>query len=322
MIYKISRPDPRTKEDLLTIEAREKFDSTKLSKYQDCPRGYLLTYELGLRSQSSDKFALEWGSAVHEGIEHLYNNGFTKEQADVAYEIALNYLLNSGVDLGHSKKNLTSLQATFYEYIAEYPNELLHNTVLETEMGAVIPLDPETDDLFYLKMDTVLQDNITGRICSIDHKTSSWYASMWEKQWKTAFQPFTYNLAMRILYSPEIPTQVIMNGILYSKKDTPTFHRVVTNRDPLQALSFIKYWISRIREDRKIFFNTGPEENYLRAFPIGSACKFCPHGDLCFHKNPVQLLQKPPMAYEIEYWDPERADIKTPEECQKKLQKP
>ena len=60
-------------------------DSTKIQSFMDCPRGFFFSYILGWRKEEPS-IHLIFGSAWHDAMEHLANNGYGKASVEEAYE--------------------------------------------------------------------------------------------------------------------------------------------------------------------------------------------------------------------------------------------
>ena len=141
-------------------------DGSKIKAYQECARKYFYEYVLGWRSTYPSNHLI-FGSAWHEALAHLYDNGFTAEDANVAFrDLFLPYyrqFIDPGDDdLYHPKTPERALLALAY-YAAVHRHDLSENDILEydgkklIEIGGQVSISNEYTVAF--KQDTIMKNN-------------------------------------------------------------------------------------------------------------------------------------------------------------------
>lgn len=297
-------------------------DSTKIQNYIESPRKFFFNHVIGLRGDTPN-IHLEYGKAMHEGLEVLQLGGYSSDACGEAstkfLECFKEAFPNEAEWSIFDPKTPTRAIEALFEYAREY--DFRDEKVLYTEIAGAMPISMEKSRAIHFKQDTILlkRDGFWSR----EHKTASRFGLTWEKQWHTKFQIGTYALALFILkdflqenFGLHGIQGVEINGVAFQKKETK-FLRVPIYRTEEQLDRYLgdaNYWWDKIEEDFELLAETSPSDKIMRAFPCGGegCTRFgCLYSELCsLWLNPLQHIERPPTGFKVEYWDPSRLEEK------------
>lgn len=288
-------------------------DSSKLECYQTCERLFFFTHVLGLRAAYTNH-NLAFGDAWHQGMEVLYQIGYTKEglkAAFAAFEKAYDTYYENSISFDHERapKNKANAFLAFNQYVECYKTD--NFKVIDIEAAGRVPIDDEGHELVY-RLDTILEDS-QGLIFSYEHKTGSALFSWYLQHWKTKIQVGTYTHALQTIYGHRTK-HIIIDAVLF-KKSQNEFYRIPV---PLSKIDYA-HWreqvlttIRRVERDFQLLADATPNDEILACFPkrTPSCVKYnriCPMYNICFNNvNPLRWAKALPSDYTREYWNPEK----------------
>ena len=300
-------------------------DSTKIQSFMKCPRMYFFEYVLGWRPDEPN-IHFVFGSAWHEVMEHFAIHGMAPEQIEAAFskfEEIYRTSFSPFLDDQNGAKTPANALRALVMYAKKYARDAEEFQVLETEVAGSVLVDHY--QLFF-KIDTIIQDKQTGRINSLEHKTTSSFSPMWLNQWRQKFQVGAYAYALRCLYEPDAVDSIIINGACIrpepaikqngepraNARDTE-FTRVPIRMSSGKVRDWITqatYWLEYIDGEFQALEACDEDEPVLHAFPKNTeSCvnygKPCPFLDFCVAKpNPLQYGDAMPVGMRREFWDP------------------
>lgn len=287
-------------------------DPSKVQSFTDCPRGYFFSYVLGWRRDESN-IHLVFGSAWHEAMEHLYNNGLNMKEVDIAFqkflEIYREGFPNDITDKERAPKNPEHVLKGLVKYVTEYRSYDKDIEVLYTEVAGTVPI--REDRLIHTKTDVVLRD-VDG-IWSHEHKTTGRNSEPWRNKWELILQVGTYAHLLNASFPNEHVEGVKINGAVFTKSRGVEFMRIPVRKTPLdmqQYLWEINHWMDQIEWNFIELSKCSPDDDVMTAFPKNaqSCSKFgCKYPGLCSAwQNPLKRCSQPPPGYKVEWWDPRR----------------
>ena len=309
-------------------------DATKIKCFMECPRKYFFEYTLGWRP-SGTNIHLIFGSAWHEALAYLYTNSFSFEHIKIAFhEHFLPYYRKSIFEVDDDiytpktpKRAYLALAyyAQMRELFIKDFRVIYHEGTPMVEIGGTIDLSDNHKMSF--KMDTIGTYN--GGIVSLEHKTgsSTWN---WNLQWYLNMQMGIYTHVLNCLYDPAEVRGIIVDGTFFKKtKDNPKTNA----KDPYRHFDFLDVpvymgkpamnqwlnntidWINSICNEFNNLALCHDSEPVMKAFPMNTTgCTNwfgCQYHDYCrAWANPLQHCEKPPIGYDIDFWNPLEEEIK------------
>lgn len=311
-----------------TVDTHRVQDATKIKAFMKCPRFYFYSYVLGWRPEEPS-IHLVFGSAWHEAMEYLMLHGLSAESIEGAYslfETEYRKTYDPSMDLLNEPKTPANALRALVLYARNYKNDHLDFEVLHTEVAGSVLIG---DDPLFFKIDTVVRDKVTGRISSLEHKTTTSFSSFWLHQWRQNFQVGTYTYALRTWYSNENvdgviingamikpPPRVKLNGELYANSRDCEFQRVPARMNETKVNDWVSqaaYWLAYIKAEFEALASCHPDDDVMRAFPkVTESCtqygKPCPYIDFCVSQpNPLRYGNEVPIGMAVEHWDPREA---------------
>ena len=285
-------------------------DSSKLTTYMDCPRKYFWEYMLSWRSDAPNNHLI-FGTAWHDAMEHLLNNGYEDENVFDAFELFLKsyreHFPESSDEL-YSPKTPTNALRALGLYCEQYQRDRHEFETLYTEIAGTVPINE--DQVLHFRMDSICRDT-QGRIFSLEHKTGSRNSRFWTDQWALGIQAGTYTHVMNCLYDPATVWGVRINGTFFAKRNI-TFARVPVRKtlDHMKSwLWNVAWWADQIRWQQDLLAKCSAGDQVMTAFPMqpGNCTKYfgCAYHDFCqAWPNPLTHADDLPPGYIIDRWDP------------------
>ncbi|MBW8034171.1 MAG: PD-(D/E)XK nuclease family protein [Planctomycetes bacterium] len=296
------------------IEVHQTFgvvDASKLKKLMSCPRDFFYTHVLGWQMEGFNiNFA--FGSAWHSGQEVIQSKGSTAEVVQEAYEA---FILKLQQDTGLPLENLTQIHVsknpeTALKGLAEYA-AIWKDDPKETMYVEIAGTAPISDDrIFHVKLDTIKRRKNTGKIFSLEHKTTTRFSDSWQEKWQYDFQVGAYDHFLKCLFEPSEVEGVVINGAVFNKnkRQFPRFPIIITPEMWEMWIYEANHWWNYLEMNMRHLYETSPSDRVMVAFPRNSeSCsKFgCNHPQLCTMKaNPLQRMDTPPFGYCKKFWDP------------------
>lgn len=296
------------------IEYHETFDvldSSKIQAFMDCPRGFFFSYVLGLRKDEPN-IHLVFGTAWHEAMEHILNNGKSIDSVKDAFDLFMESYLKeySFAMIDQFASGVTKTPDNAMEYLIRYVQSWRNEEfeVLFTEIAGAVPL---SEDLWlWLKMDAVIRDE--QGIWSLEHKTTGRNSTAWRDSWSRKVQTGSYTHGLNCGFGEEAQG-VIINGLITTKE--PQFLRIPVRRRGADMMSWlweVKHYIGQMHWNFLELSKCTPDDIIMTAFPRNteSCCKYgCKFPDLCsMWQNPLAKFDPEhlPIGYKREYWDPRK----------------
>ena len=282
-------------------------DSTKLKAFMICPRLFFYNYVLGWIPEHPNVH-LEFGSAWHEAMEHLLNNGYSDESVAEAYLKFFTYYrkyFTEADDLDNGAKEPGNAMQALMEYVDYYKHD--NFDVLYTEIAGSVPVTEEFDLTF--KIDGIIRDDDGIKV--LEHKTASQDSDANRKQWLLNVQPGTYCHALYCLY-PETQVYGAVINITVLRKKGNLFQRVPIRmgRDQMAVWQFNAEWyLNLIKHNFQCLSECSLDDHIMRAFPMNT--ESCTKYGLCqYHAycnawtNPLQRCGEPQPGFKVKHWNP------------------
>lgn len=291
-------------------------DSSKIQQYQKCPRAYFFKYVLGWQKRLPS-IHLVFGSAWHEAMEHLLNNGYTGKSVSEAYQKFMDrWYQEAGEDLAaldHAYKNPAAAFEALVAYAQRYKSDQSQYNILFTETAGTVPIQIDPVRLIHFKLDSMLQKVSDGTIWSMEHKTTGRADKRWYTSWEVLTQVGCYNHVLHILApEPEQAKGVIINGAVFKKEiEFLRIYEVRSGSKLSEWLWEVNTWIDLIERDHQILRECDVEQVVMPCFPKngpGCSASFygCSHPEFCAWANPLRNLDRKPYSYKLDFWDPRR----------------
>ena len=258
-----------------------KYSNSYLQSYKNCPLQCYLTYEVGLKKieDEAEEHHLRFGSAMHEGLKHIYL-GDSLDSAKSAFKEAYPTQLNPD---DHAKTQVNGLVA-LDGYVKRWALEDTKWKVVSVEERE--SFDYGQDEQFSVKLDLVMENKEYGGVYGFDHKvvggTNSTLSYDFWGQFEPNSQISKYVSFIKSKHgdcSGFYINAIGMGHRLRAYKGEPAgfwvryerqmFNRNVSQLDVEQADT--SYWIKRIEESKQLGhwgYNT-------------SQCKFCSFKPIC-----------------------------------------
>jgi len=312
----------------IKAKSQNVIDSSKIVDYMRCPRYFFFRHILGWRTESPNNH-LVFGTAWHLAMEHLLLHGYGDKAIIDAFNLFLEEYrktFTSETDELFAPKTPDNAFLVLAKYAQHYDGELEDLDVLYTEIAGSVAVD-ETHSLAF-RMDSIIRNNVTGRVFSREHKTGSrlW---MWDEQWLLGIQPATYSHVLYCLYPRDEVDCVEMNGCFFikRKKDPYDFHRyeVRKRKDQMQVwMDTVRYYLWEIDREYEMLEDYDETQEVLPVFPMRPTnCidygRVCEYQDFCLAwSNPLRRMYEPPIGFVKEYWDPMEREAKHKFDFEKK----
>ncbi len=291
-------------------ETMDIIDSSKVQAFMDCPRGFFFRYVLGWEKEDAN-IHLVFGSAWHDAMEHLYNNGLSSKEVAVAYQKFLETYRegfpNELTDGDRAPKDPSTALQALAKYATTYRDEDIE--VLYTEVASVVPI--RADRVIHTKTDVVLRQG--GSIWSHEHKTTGRNSAPWREKWNLIIQIGSYSHLLFSAFPNEHVEGVKINGAVFTKSRGAEFLRIPVRKtatDMQEYLWEVNHWIDQMIWNFEHLSACSDKDDVMTCFPKNSqSCsKFgCRYPGLCsVWQNPLQNLDRMPPGYEVSFWDPRR----------------
>lgn len=303
-------------------------DSSKIKTAMTCWRQYFFNYVLGWQLDRPNNHLI-FGSAWHEALAFLHLEGFKNENVKPAYhEHFLPYyrrFFDPDEDEIYTPKTPARAYLALAAYVLRRQKDardyqvVYHDGKPMIEIGGQINLNEER--LVSFRMDSILRG--PRGIISREHKTgsSTWN---WDLQWYLSVQTGTYSHVLYCLYPENEVAGVIVDGTFF-KKTKPNVR--LDTKEPLRHFEFLSvpiykspsamsmwlnntlHWLDLIEWNFNLLSQCSDKDDVLHAFHQNSeSCtKYfgCEFHSLCqAWSNPLQHLDRPPIGYKIEHWNP------------------
>lgn len=291
------------------------FDATKVSCFSGCPRKFFIEFVMGWRKDEPN-IHLVFGGAWHEAMEHLLNNGYSKESIKDAYRKFLKMYQDNYPDMlsNHGAKEPDNALNALLDYCSTF-GRVDNFETLFTEVSGAVPIS--SDRIFHVKMDSVLR--FPDGIWSMEHKTTGMLSRAQQEKWSDTIQIGGYTHALYSVFPADEVRGIKINLAVLRKpkkdgKSNNEFLRIPVRKsgDSMQVWLFeVNHWLDQIVWNFQKMCETSPDDPVMQAFPKnGESCgKFgCSHPGLCQRANPLKYGSEPPIGYKSNRWDPRRIE--------------
>lgn len=290
-------------------------DPSKLSVYMSCPRKFFYEQVLQWREDYVNNH-LHFGSCWHLAVEHLLNNGYSKESVEEACYLFYNAYrlkLDSESDGQFAPKDPQNAIATLVKYAERFRSDTREYKVLGTEIGGTVLLAP--DSPMFFKIDALLQRQRDGKVICLDHKTSQRRMPNWTEQWLLSTQMLTYLHVLYCLFGEDDAVGGIRVRCSFFYKAKPSeFDEALVEKNLSQMQSWLTSqtnWYDSLQYDMKFLLESERTESpAMRSFPMNEKACFnygrkCSYFDFCCAwANPLQRCENVPLGFVHEVWDP------------------
>lgn len=272
------------------------FDSSSLKAFLNCQRKYFWRYVEHFQPVGYDRPALDFGTAIHEGLRVWYEEG------------KLNPALDAFHDLWDerwedTKRTHEKGEELLRSYVEKYPDEPFEWISPPEQVFKVKLFDTN----FVGRFDGVIKFQSMPLI--IDHKTATRMGQSYFYRFRPDMQMSAYVWAARQLFEEKIMGAYI--NVLYFTKTKMKFEREIIPREDWELEEFLDVASSVISQ-----IQSRDRDNYREWTPNWSFCDHwgtCKFRDLCVSEDPYRTARG---EFEREEWDPlEEFDI------EKKLEK-
>ncbi len=287
-------------------------DASKIQSFQDCPRGFFYAHVLGWKPEDHSVH-LVFGSAWHDAMEHLYQNGLSSKNAADAYQKFLaryrEAFPNDMTDETRAPKDPGTALKALAKYVTAYRGD--EYEVLFTEVAATVPI--RENRVLHAKCDAILRED--GGLWSHEHKTSGRNSGPWRDQWNIKLQIDVYSHLLFSAFPGEHVEGVKINGAIFTKSKGAEFLRIPVRKRPQDMQAFlweVNHWVDQIEWNMEQLAQTKDSDPVMTCFPKnGESCsKFgCKYPGLCTSwTNPLQQLHRMPPGYVVDHWDPRKRE--------------
>jgi hypothetical protein len=304
-----------------------RFDSSKIRDYMRCARQTYFTHVRGWGVKGTNK-DLIFGSAWHEGLEVIYQEGYTSAgvaHAQDAFATYYDSYYSAAEDMANAPKNRENGLRGLVLYVLYWST---YDTfqVLHTEVAGSVLLLPDVPVTY--RIDAIVRQK-DGLIAGHEHKTSTRFSDLWTAEFIQSPQIGIYSHALRCIYPPEEVFGIVVNGAFIHnppklKKDgTPyagskdtEFHRFPMRKSSNAMLGWHATtinWVTQYQQDIEIFQEgrASGKHGELDVMPCFErnpmACRQynrpCAYLDVCHAWNNPERKERP-REYEERFWDP------------------
>jgi len=295
----------------------------------ECPRKYFYKYMLGWKRKSGN-IHLDFGSAIHLALEHFNNlrknngRGYRLTDQDIADAVRIfrmSYRENHPAydDKYVKPKDYETGKDAIICYAEEYDFEDGKEELLYTETTGAVAVDENI--LMHYKCDIITKDD--RGIFPRDYKTSQRMSDLWSMDFVLRIQMGTYIHAVRCTFPDQVDHVwgMEVRGIfLYKamssdrKYGNIDFKNVAVRKSSSDMEVWrqtVIAWTDALRNDMDDLEYCDAEQPTMVAFPMNpTSCTNyggCPFHDFCsVWPNPLSRVEKPPMDFEVNFWDPRK----------------
>lgn len=290
-------------------------DPSKLTVYMSCPRQFFYEHVLQWREDYVNNH-LHFGSCWHLAVEHLLNNGYSKESVEEACAIfyhSYRLKLDSESDGNFAPKDPQNAMKTLVAYASRFRSDAEDYKVLGTEIGGTVLLAPDAPMFF--KIDALLQRQRDGKVIALDHKTSQRRMANWSERWLLSTQMLTYLHVIYCLFSEENAVGGIrVRCSFFYKSKLSEFDESIVEKSLSQMQAWLTSqtnWYDSLQYDMKYLLEQeDTESSAMKSFPMNpNACfnygRKCAFFDFCSAwANPLTRCEEVPLGFRQEVWDP------------------
>jgi hypothetical protein len=289
------------------------WDNYALDCYRNCEEYYHYRIAKQIIKAGDIKVAADFGSCIHQSLEHYYKEGMTDQAIVEALEIFTNNYKHDMDEKRTVGKGLEILSNYFLRYRHEPFN------VIDPEVGGACEIG---EYLYTVRLDLVVEWANPKGVYGFDHKTTSSLHRLLVKPNNqiTGYIYYLNQVYENILgymingigvYATDeeidksVPKVMGKSGkLVYAKKQRETFVRMPTSRSPIELEQWKKEVLQTIHQiedstSRNIWVKHSP--HYCTAYR--GKCQYL---DLCLAQDPESILQ-PLLAagiYEVKAWVP------------------
>lgn len=278
----------------------EWYDASKISAYRLCPRKFFYRYEQNLIPLGYTSTPMQFGSAIHKALEHIYT-GDPRERVDGVYKFAKIFCDNFPKELEERAYTQELGQELLACYIIKWGQEDFTVLAVEQPFHLNLPDDIGGSGFTYAgRVDMVV--NMGGKIYPFDNKTTSHFGDHFEKGFKLDVQMSGYIKANKVAHGEAAAGAAIINALRPSTKISPEcFVRKITTRTPDELVE----WENELRSTVDDIRRSRISNRWIKHAP--TACftynRTCEYYGLCT-SGVSQRAALIDSAFEQKVWEP------------------
>ena len=303
-----------------TNEATKIIDSTKLKAFSACPRRYMYEYEFGWAPEGHNKH-LVFGSAWHEAMEFLLNNGYSPDAVQGAYEAFLTYYrqyYSSLDDIDGEAKGPANAFLALSEYVVRWRHDNFRTVY--TEIAGTVPITEDGSKIMAFKIDGIIERQ--GKLYILEHKTASRRGFEDSHLLGTQVGLYTHALyALKGLLGNLPVGGLIINEAIFYKYGTKAsatrisqggsandFERISVDMNASRLerwLTTTHYWSDRLYEEKEKLASSAKGCFPMNANSCYAYNSKCPFFDFCLAwDNPLERRDQIPIGFKENWWNP------------------
>lgn len=241
------------------------FNESRLQCFRECPCRYYWRYRRGLRKKREHAEALDFGTAVHEGLKVFYRGGTTEQ---VAEEFS-----KSLQEKDLEQYGLLMLRGYFTKWERK-DRETWEVLATEQELW----YDNGTVELGG-RLDLVIEDKAVGGIWHVQHKTLAAQSSL--ERYVQSQEMCEHEKLYRVLWNANHPEQPMTGSLLNLLRKTkePGFARfnlAFTDRACAEYLEDAEFWKDQIGFCKVVYKDDPWPKNGKSCVDYNRACEFLP----------------------------------------------
>lgn len=269
------------------------FDNTMIKAFQSCPRYYYWRHVRHLAPRAR-ALPLEFGIALHEGMDAYYSTGKVEEAVQAFAERF------AGTE-GDDKRNLDNGARILINYAKSYPVEREPWKVLYVEKGFELILDTKKTIHYFGRMDMLIEWDPYG-IVVVDHKTSSWISDNYMRAHATDRQFTGYILGATEYFPKVYGAMVNVLEVPKTMSRDPKVQRELVTRSEID----IALWVNETLQVVKQIDACAASDTWPTNAPFYCTAwnRLCDYFYLCTQHKHHETVRVPPEDFVEEPWLP------------------
>ncbi len=288
--------------------------ASKIQLFQDCPRKYFYQRMLGWQLLASNEH-LVFGTAWHDGLEHMIRRGLTPESIGGAYGVFLKEYRKTfteehdAIPSKYAKKPNDAFEALKY-YQNLYQHEARERKLLHTEVAGTVSVDDR--HLIHFRLDALFETK-DGLLVQ-EHKTASQRNNNLINGWYNKMQTGVYQHVAHMMFPDREVHGVEINAIILYKAVTTAHGKQESVRIPVNKskqmmaewLWIVRHWLGQIEWNINELTKAKESDDILSCFPKNGesctkyfGCEFLPYCQIW--SNPLRHASEPPPGFKVKW---------------------